>query len=302
MIQRAIKLRNEVDLFVCRHQQPAKKKRDGTAEEVSLKQDTLTPEDWSVLTELLSLLKPFQTLTVRMEGSASKGERGALFEVMPSIMILLEHLEQKRDSYVTLSDSEYYSQEAWKHLATASNNAWAKLRKYYTLCDNSTAYVASLVMNPRCKWKMLETRWLNNPEWIESARKEVDILWRECYKNQVEPVSPTNSEAKVAEPDIFDNSIAVDTPSRYETDQYQHYCDRSTEQVNDLVDRWRVQETQTPQLTQMALDLLSIPAMSAKCERVFSSAKQLLTDRRNRLKTDVIEANECLRAWITQGF
>lgn len=157
-------------------------------------------------------------------------------------------------------------------------------------------------MNPRCKWKMLETRWLNNPEWIESARKEVDILWREYYKNQVEPVSPTNSEAKVAEPDIFDNFIAVDSPSRYETDQYQHYCDRSTEQVNDLVDRWRVQETQTPQLTQMALDLLSIPAMSAKCERVFSSAKQLLTDRRNRLKTDVIEANECLRAWITQGF
>ena len=36
--------------------------------------------------------------------------------------------------------------------------------------------------------------------------------------------------------------------------------------------------------------------MSDDCERLFSSAKLLITDRRSCLKMDIIEANECLRA------
>ncbi|KJZ74785.1 hypothetical protein HIM_05902 [Hirsutella minnesotensis 3608] len=37
--------------------------------------------------------------------------------------------------------------------------------------------------------------------------------------------------------------------------------------------------------------------MSDECERLFSSAKILLSDRRSRLKIDIIEASECLRSW-----
>jgi len=47
----------------------------------------------------------------------------------------------------------------------------------------------------------------------------------------------------------------------------------------------------------MALDVPAVPAMSDECERLFSSAKLLLTDRRPRLRMDIIEACECLRAW-----
>src|SRR6266568_2367438 len=43
--------------------------------------------------------------------------------------------------------------------------------------------------------------------------------------------------------------------------------------------------------------MLVIPLMSAKCERVFSSAKHLVTDSRNRLKADIIKANKCLKSW-----
>ncbi len=48
----------------------------------------------------------------------------------------------------------------------------------------------------------------------------------------------------------------------------------------------------------MALDILAVPPMSDECERLFSSAKLLLTDRRPRLRMDIIEACECLRAWF----
>ena len=47
-----------------------------------------------------------------------------------------------------------------------------------------------------------------------------------------------------------------------------------------------------------ALDMLAIPATSSECERVFSSAKLLITASRNRLLPDIIEANECLKAWF----
>jgi hypothetical protein len=47
----------------------------------------------------------------------------------------------------------------------------------------------------------------------------------------------------------------------------------------------------------MALDTLLIPAMSTECERVFSSSKKLLSPQRYRIKEDLIEASECLKAW-----
>jgi hypothetical protein len=50
----------------------------------------------------------------------------------------------------------------------------------------------------------------------------------------------------------------------------------------------------------MALDILSIPAMSAKPERLFSSAKITIIDRRNRLGIESIEAIECLKSWLSK--
>jgi hypothetical protein len=37
--------------------------------------------------------------------------------------------------------------------------------------------------------------------------------------------------------------------------------------------------------------------MSTECERVFSSAKKLITPERNQLGEDIIEACECLKGW-----
>ena len=49
----------------------------------------------------------------------------------------------------------------------------------------------------------------------------------------------------------------------------------------------------------MAYDLFFIPGMSSKCEQVFSQAKKLITDERNRLRPATTEADEYLKNWIT---
>jgi hypothetical protein len=50
-----------------------------------------------------------------------------------------------------------------------------------------------------------------------------------------------------------------------------------------------------------ALDTLAIPAMSAECERVFSSIKKLIIPERNRLGEMSIEASDCLKNWWDRG-
>ena len=48
----------------------------------------------------------------------------------------------------------------------------------------------------------------------------------------------------------------------------------------------------------MAIDILLIPAMSSSPERLFSSAKITITDRRNRLGIASVQALECLKSWM----
>ena len=44
-------------------------------------------------------------------------------------------------------------------------------------------------------------------------------------------------------------------------------------------------------LAGMAYDLFAMPAMSAECERRFSSAKLLISEQRYSLKSNIIEAD-----------
>lgn len=75
------------------------------------------------------------------------------------------------------------------------------------------------------------------------------------------------------------------------------------EQPFDPREWWQetTQQKVYPNLSNMALDLLSIPAMSAEVERLFSSCKITITDRRNRIGIDAVEAIECLKSWLREN-
>jgi hypothetical protein len=84
-------------------------------------------------------------------------------------------------------------------------------------------------------------------------------------------------------------------------DEYDRFV--QSEIVCDIEDprHWWLEEIQQkvyPNLSKMALDMLSIPAMSAEPERLFSGAKISITDRRNRLGIESTEAFERLKSWM----
>ncbi|KFY79959.1 hypothetical protein V499_01108 [Pseudogymnoascus sp. VKM F-103] len=90
--------------------------------------------------------------------------------------------------------------------------------------------------------------------------------------------------------------------SQSQLDEYQQYQRSPIIEVPDTDPRsWWLEPTQRktyPNLSVMALDILSIPAMAAEPERLFSGAKITITDRRNSLEIEAIEAIECLKSWL----
>jgi hypothetical protein len=83
-------------------------------------------------------------------------------------------------------------------------------------------------------------------------------------------------------------------------DEYTRYCAEDVEWTDDPIAWWLqpVQQVKYPNLSKMAINVLSIPAMSADVERLFSSAGLTLLDRRNRMGTELLEALECLKSWL----
>ena len=50
-------------------------------------------------------------------------------------------------------------------------------------------------------------------------------------------------------------------------------------------------------MSKLALNILSIPIISAKPERIFSATKFILTDHRNKLSMKIIKALAYLKSW-----
>jgi hypothetical protein len=60
---------------------------------------------------------------------------------------------------------------------------------------------------------------------------------------------------------------------------------------------YNIQQKRWPRLSLFALDILSIPAMSDKPERVFSGARRTITWDKAQLNPDTIEVKELLQDW-----
>src|SRR5436305_11677401 len=96
------------------------------------------------------------------------------------------------------------------------------------------------------------------------------------YKSLDAP-DPTACSGPTVEPDEYDIlSRELDVVVKMEpVDEYESYTSQSPIQIDCSPLDWWLRDEQRqryPRLSQMAIDILSIPAMSAGPERVFSGA------------------------------
>jgi hypothetical protein len=222
---------------------------------------------------------------------ATQSSAATLENCLPAMDYLLGLFEEAKIKY---RDDPF--------MASRVNTAWSKLDKYYTKTNDSAAYLTALVLDPRMKWEYISSTW--QPEWIPDAKALVAKLWKK-YRPTSEPTSDTTTEpTNKWAPNAFTTWKQQKSGRRADhVDEYFRYI-REPPVPHDHIKQgacsWWLEERQQrlyPNLCKMALDMLTIPAMSAAPERLFSSANITISDRRNRLHGETTEAIECLKSW-----
>ena len=86
-----------------------------------------------------------------------------------------------------------------------------------------------------------------------------------------------------------------------EYEQWQRDIDDSDALVTNPYEYWHMRRLKYPRLSRMALDLLTVPPMSAECERLFSTTGRMVTKSRSRLDASTIGLCQTLRSWLRAG-
>ena len=264
--------------------------------------DALDDDDWHTLTIYLEVLKPFEEATTRMQGNPGTASGSRVWDILPTYEFLLQHLEEFKTRYKDHKE---------QHFRYNINQAWMKLDKYYGLTDDSPIYVAAVVLHPRMKWSFINKFWNDRPDWRDKARRDVRQLWEAEYKHRViliQPERPPERRRIVVASglnDFLDNLTCPAAQLEEDPDEYDHYLARTDDPEDlactDPITYWISKRSVWPHLSQMALDILSIPCMSDEPERIFSLTGLLTPAHRARLGGNIIGASLCLADWDRRG-
>jgi len=138
---------------------------------------------------------------------------------------------------------------------------------------------------------------------MKSARK----LW-ETYRKKVsvpisvEHVEPLRTSAGKESKDlsVFERIGRKLENNQVSKDEFDDYVGKEPTPIDASPLQWWCQDIQRkrwPRLSLMAIDILSIPAMSAEPERVFSGARRTISWDRAQLGAESVEKLECLKHW-----
>jgi hypothetical protein len=154
--------------------------------------------------------------------------------------------------------------------------------------------------------------WAAKPDWIVGAVEATEHRWRESYRGY-SAAHPDERQVEEVEANAEEgHPLSRWDRKRLALNQQNEIVDMMhcfqqdpplNERVTDVVQYWfgKSMDPRWHDLAKMALDYLTVSAMSAEPERVFSGAKLTLSDRRCRMRDDAVEALECLKSWQRDG-
>ena len=153
---------------------------------------------------------------------------------------------------------------------------------YYALADRLPAMYAAVALDPETKLQYFQIEWKDHPEWIETAEKLARGLWTTQYRTiSYTDTTVTNMPIATAEFAVPEDATVISKWKQKkraklnttEGDQFDRFqFTEEEEEVPDILRYWadRLSTPRWSQLAHMALEIHSIPAMSAEVERVFS--------------------------------
>ncbi|KJZ70189.1 hypothetical protein HIM_10412 [Hirsutella minnesotensis 3608] len=252
-----------------------------------LSADYLSPEDWALLRSIKEILQPFSRATL-----ATQGEHATLDKVLFTMDVLIRCFDEALISY-----------KSHPELSPRIRKGWEVFDKYYSKTDTSPYYAAALVLHPSYRTTYIHSNW--KKKWHKTAFKQVKDLW--CsYRDLNDGTTSYHAveEEEDNDLDAFDRiSRNLQNCARPTTqDEYEDYISGDPYDITPRTAlSWWLQERHRkrwPKLSRMAIDILSMPAMSDEPERVFSGARRTISWERAQLDADQIEKGECLKHWV----
>jgi hypothetical protein len=188
------------------------------------------------------------------------------------------------------------------------NRAVQKLEKYVVLLHNTPVYWAAMILHPG-----IRGRWIEHTLDADTALAIMATFKQSFLKDygQIDPPTATLPQPRNPlpprfatlnlSPNFYDDDDDDDYGAIDPAEELQNYLSAKMRPVTDILSWWRKEEEHWPRLSRMAFDILSIPAVSAECERAFSTAKLTIPALRNSLGPEVISKLQCLKNWLKTG-
>ncbi|KAJ3572595.1 hypothetical protein NP233_g2975 [Leucocoprinus birnbaumii] len=276
MIERAIILRSVIKQFL------------EIPEFGDLKVHAITDTEWKsleVFAEILSVPHAFQ--------HCLSGEKTPILsEAIPAFEAMSYKWKQQQASY--------------PEVASIIQAGIDKLAVYQQRAETVPAYIVSMVLSPSMK---LGHFYKNRPHEVPFARETFMKEMRPYYSlmshshlprapGARSPVTPGTSGRSWAD-DIL--SLGAVTPVRTTAGyasleaEVEAYLCKPPRTVTKIIDYWQDNQLRYPTLFAAALDFLPIQSSAVPCERVFSSAKETMTDRRNKISRSLMEELQMLK-------
>lgn len=275
----------------------------------NLQRDFLKDVDWEDLMRWQKILTPFRQLCEQEEGRAQKAGREGQYGTLQSVITGMNYMYDVLKKAQIEVNEHQDDLEQTEHYNSGINAAWLKLEKYFRLTDQSPLYIAAVVLHPGRRFAYFEDKWREHPGWIKAAKKSFKDLFLE-YCNRISLTDSTDdSESEADEPKSAYhayNEVSQEYLNRQgqkqhrenvELNTYTKTFNRRLRKLKNPLAWWK-EQTEFPILSRMAFDVFSIPGMSSEVERIFSAAKRLITDDRNCLGPEIVEACECQRHWL----
>ncbi|KAA8617711.1 Dimer-Tnp-hAT domain-containing protein [Pyrenophora tritici-repentis] len=224
-----------------------------------------------------------------------------------------------------LKDVNYEDLDAPEdHLITNVNLAHCKLAKYYAKFDNAPVYYTATILHPHYKhhlsalWKVPDTHVTARDGvhyrdgWLDNNHRAFLRMWqgrKDSAATSAHTVTPPRKKPRLgistSRSAFLQSSIEQSTrqlEASLAEDEYEIWkrqpalAEEDWLSLNPLL-YWESVAGQFPILSKFAIDVLTIPAAAADCERTFSELGDMLGTRRLHMKPELISALQSLKSW-----
>ncbi|OBS16461.1 hypothetical protein FPOA_12113 [Fusarium poae] len=191
-------------------------------------------------------------------------------------------------------------------------NGMGKDHRHYL--GDSPLFAASIILHPSLGMNYLEVNWASEEQlvWVRDAKIGLsDYLdrWYRCnrpvderQKMIIDTSTSLSVLRKTTEASVFKQWIKSRTAkTTVMGSELERYLRLEPQETEDPIEWWMAHQGQFPMISQLALDILAIPAMATDCERLFSLAKLTLTTQRLSMTKETLEKLQCFKNWVRHG-